>query len=126
ALAADQETQDCGVTWMAIGQTLESCLGGVSPSDLWRTGGASSTLYAQGYTLGTNQYVLCTSLDNGQTCSQGPALPANTLVVAVRHGHWFANAVLGNPAPGVNSPNLLLRSDDEGQTWNRPGCIARA
>ena len=109
------------MTWIAISPTLETCVGALGPGDIWRDGGANSTQYAQGGAQGANQLILCASLDDGQTWSQGPPLPPNASVVAVRGSHWFANAVVGNPAPGVNSPNVLLRSDDDGQTWQTTG-----
>jgi hypothetical protein len=114
----DEETHDCGVTWIAMGPTLETCVGGFGPLEMWRAGAANSTLYAQGSAQGINQFVLCASLDGGQTWSPGPPLPPNAYVVAVRGGHWFANVVFGNPA---TSPDLLLRSDDDGQTWQSTG-----
>lgn len=112
-----EETRDCGATWTSLGQGLMACLGNV-PNAVWRAGVSNQLLYAQVYQSATGQFALCTSADEGQTWSPGPALPANTRfgVEAVRGVHWFA---VTNMLGGI--VGLLMRSDDQGQTWRSTG-----
>jgi hypothetical protein len=111
-----QETQDCGATWTTwspLGsEPLVHCLAATIPDAVWRGGLSNSVIYARGYSPYAG-FTLCISTDNAQSWTRGQAPPA--AVAAVRGDRWFA--VMNVP----NSAKLLLRTDDQGQTWQSTG-----
>ena len=113
------ETEDCGITWSVHGaDQLSTCLGSPFPNALWRAGVSGQTLFAQGSIANATQLSICSSADGGQTWLPGPVSPAP--IDAVRGSHWFAISYDAS-SPGMNALGHLLRSDDQGQTWQATG-----